>query len=194
MDRAALQLVPDQTTRVCRYCKAEKPLDDFYRQRPEHPERRMWRCKACYGAMQKAYRTRHPGHEPISGVLLRCFTCKEEKPAEQFGKNRRLQNGRKNSCPQCLRESGRETNWQRAGIDITREKYSELLAKQRGGCAICGGQQASKNKRHFDVDHDHATGRVRGLLCHGCNLGLGAFKDDAARLTLASLYLERNRG
>ena len=67
--------------------------------------------------------------------------------------------------------------------------YDALLALQGGVCAICG----KKSKRRLVVDHCHSRHRVRGLLCHKCNLGLGMFDDDIDRLRAAIAYLERSR-
>lgn len=64
------------------------------------------------------------------------------------------------------------------------ERYEELLQAQDGRCAIC-----RQTPETFMIDHDHKTGRVRGLLCPGCNLGLGHFKDDPDRLLAAKEYL-----
>jgi len=53
---------------------------------------------------------------------------------------------------------------------ITLEDYNELLIKQKGRCAICG---SLPKHRRLDIDHDHKTGQIRGLLCNRCNQGLG---------------------
>lgn len=78
------------------------------------------------------------------------------------------------------------------GINL--ERYRLMLEQQGGGCAICGtkvpGGRGSRG--YFHVDHSHETGQVRQLLCHGCNTGLGAFKEKAGLLRLAVLYLERH--
>jgi len=55
--------------------------------------------------------------------------------------------------------------WQR----LTPDQYAEMLEAQGGGCAICGNPPKS---RKLDEDHDHRTGRTRGLLCHRCNRAL----------------------
>lgn len=69
---------------------------------------------------------------------------------------------------------------------ITRLEYEAMLRHQGGVCAICG---EAPGTRSLHTDHDHATGEVRGLLCGGCNVGLGNFRDNPEFLFLASLYL-----
>lgn len=58
---------------------------------------------------------------------------------------------------------------------ITAEYYNKLLIQQEGDCAICGRSQSEFNYP-LHVDHDHQTGKVRGLLCCGCNTGLGHYE------------------
>lgn len=55
------------------------------------------------------------------------------------------------------------------------QEYLYLLELQRGCCAMCG-RSDNPGKRYFDIDHDHFTGRVRGLLCTGCNYMVGRFE------------------
>jgi Autographiviridae endonuclease VII len=64
--------------------------------------------------------------------------------------------------------------------------YKALLATQGGACAVC----RKKSPRTLCVDHCHATKKVRRLLCHRCNLGIGQFNDDPRLLRLAAAYLE----
>ncbi len=70
---------------------------------------------------------------------------------------------------------------------ITKERYGIMLIEQGGVCAICGGP--SNDRGSYHVDHDHRTGIVRGLLCGGCNSGLGFFKDDQSLMKIAIEYL-----
>ena len=72
---------------------------------------------------------------------------------------------------------------------ITIEDYRALELAQNGRCAICGGPPTGRGRLH--LDHDHVTGRVRGLLCSACNTGLGGLKDDPSLLHAAIDYLER---
>lgn len=71
---------------------------------------------------------------------------------------------------------------------ITVEDYRAMFEKQGGVCAICGAPPP--NKRGFHVDHDHKTGKIRGLLCHHCNVGIGNLRDSIDMLRKALAYLE----
>lgn len=73
---------------------------------------------------------------------------------------------------------------------ITLEQYNEMLSAQNDRCALCGTE---KNGKTFHVDHDHKTGKVRGILCYKCNVGLGSFDDDTKRLRKAINYLHKHR-
>ena len=71
---------------------------------------------------------------------------------------------------------------------LTPEAYQALHDGQGGTCAVCSIRET---KRSLHVDHDHVTGRVRGLLCNSCNRGIGLLKDDPRILRSAIAYLER---
>ena len=77
---------------------------------------------------------------------------------------------------------------------ITMDKYEEMLEKQNHKCGICEGEgfvmDASKHKLKLVVDHCHKTGKIRGLLCHNCNRGLGLFKGKLDVIESAIAYLE----
>lgn len=70
------------------------------------------------------------------------------------------------------------------------EDYGALFDAQDGRCAICREEPAEDQFLH--IDHDHETGRVRGLLCPPCNMGLGHFRDNADRMTAAVAYLAQS--
>ena len=80
---------------------------------------------------------------------------------------------------------------------ITVEQYQQMLSEQNGVCAICKNPETCKQGgvlMALAVDHDHATGRVRQLLCRSCNVGLGNYNDDPDLLQTAAEYLRRHRG
>jgi hypothetical protein len=78
---------------------------------------------------------------------------------------------------------------------LTIDDYESLLKKQNYKCAICGSDNTkSKISNRFYVDHDHETGKIRGLLCSNCNFALGHFNDNIDILLKAISYLEENNG
>jgi hypothetical protein len=80
------------------------------------------------------------------------------------------------------------------GISIA--EYREMLQMQDGRCGLCGadspGKQTGTDKKMY-VDHDHQSGKVRGLLCSRCNVGLGMFRDDPELMRRAAEYIEKAR-
>ena len=70
------------------------------------------------------------------------------------------------------------------------ELWRQLFDKQAGCCAICGKHQANL-KQTMNVDHNHKTGKIRGLLCHNCNLLLGFAEENIQTLKNAINYLKR---
>lgn len=73
------------------------------------------------------------------------------------------------------------------GIDV--DDYERMLEEQGGGCYLCG--KKPEGKRALDIDHDHETGKVRGLLCSNHNRGIGLLGDDITILAKAIQYLAR---
>ncbi len=75
---------------------------------------------------------------------------------------------------------------------ITLEDYAYMYRDQKGCCAICNTPEGEL-KKCLRVDHDHKTGKVRGLLCDRCNVGLGCFRDACVLLHMASNYISRRQ-
>lgn len=147
----------------------------------------------------------------------RCPSCKQIKAAGDFDW-RLAKNGRRYAQPYCKpcrrvysnkmhakhaekrnaarRGTGASTLHARArrlrvrGLDVS--AYERLLTQQRGVCAICG-RGPSGRFGVLCVDHDHATSKVRGLLCSRCNTGIGQFMDDAGLLAKATRYLRKHK-
>lgn len=80
----------------------------------------------------------------------------------------------------------------RITFGITLIQYNQMLKNQNNKCSICYSEVAN-GKGAFHVDHCHTTGKIRGLLCHYCNVGLGNFKDNIATLANAIQYLKISR-
>jgi hypothetical protein len=156
---------PVDPVKTCSVCKVSKNLDEFHRH-IRMADGRHPRCKTCANAYCKARST-----DPA--VLER----------------RRLWRERNQDKVKAL--TRRSDLKQRYGITVT--VYAVMLAEQDGRCAACRRTDPGKGRRFFDVDHDHSTGAVRGLLCHPCNKAIGFAQDDPAVLRALAEFLERGR-
>ena len=81
-------------------------------------------------------------------------------------------------------------NYLRRTFGISLKEYNDLLALQNNVCELCGGSPVVKDKG-FAVDHCHKTGKIRALLCRGCNVGIGNLKDDPELLEKAAAYIRK---
>ncbi len=122
-----------------------------------------------------------------------CNICMQMKASNEFYYHYQTADHLGTSCKSCYKESGRINRWFHK-YGITSEQYELMLISQNGVCKICGQPETKRNAPNqiqiLSVDHDHQTGKVRGLLCHSCNRGLGAFKDNVTFLDAASAYLK----
>lgn len=138
-----------------------------------------------------------------------CSDCKTEKPASEFHKNSRTRDGLQHRCKPC--NIAMVGAWQKAHpakdrakgaryrsqhpdqkrgyclkykYGITLDQFDAMSKAQGGVCKIC------RRPEKLVVDHDHVTGKVRGLLCNDCNTTLGKFNDEAPRFLSAVQYLQ----
>jgi hypothetical protein len=127
----------------------------------------------------------------------RCPKCGEIKPLEAFPKSKSSPIGVGSYCKPCHNARNRELKQRLYGggrhhhllnrYGVGAEAVEEMIQKQGGVCLICLKNPATQ------VDHSHSTGEVRGVLCDGCNGGLGAFNEDLDLLEEAARYLEEWR-
>jgi hypothetical protein len=195
----------------CRICGIDKPLKDFYHDKSmkgghqtigqecrktrdrEHRdsvlENGHTRTLEQREHMSAGHRGREPwnkgtggckkGHDPDlyvrmpSGVYV-CLACKRENGAKYRAKNR-----------ERIRIKTRVGRY-----DITIDELDELWSKQSGCCAICG---EALDTEKYRIDHDHTSGKVRGILCHSCNTGIGLLQDSPKILFNAMEYLKNAR-
>lgn len=113
-----------------------------------------------------------------------CNSCfiKHRRKRDRAGK-KRWREDNKEQCKILDRKKYLARNY-----GITEADWDRLFRSQRGKCKICGTHQSTLARR-LHVDHDHETGKVRGLLCVNCNQGLGSFHDDCDLLEKAKQYL-----
>ena len=81
-----------------------------------------------------------------------------------------------------------KTSHRRKNYNLEPHEYNKLIEDSNNLCMICKSPPGNKS---LNIDHDHKTGKVRGLLCHGCNTTLGLMKDNIDILTKAIEYLKK---
>lgn len=146
----------------------------------------------------------------------RCSKCGETKQVSDFYKTIRSKDGHDGQCKACCKEywsrpdvAERQRKYHRErsrrkydstkrrninlkqNHNITLEKFHEMLDAQSGKCEICQKSFKSDRGRGIAVDHDHSTGKIRGILCIHCNTILGQAFDNKEILKNAMLYLDR---
>lgn len=102
------------------------------------------------------------------------------------------------NCKQCQQNYAKEHQTRyhlRKNFNITEADYAAMLERQNGVCKICKEEETiidgqSKKLKPLSVDHCHNTGKIRGLLCTKCNLGISYFKHEPYLLRNAALYCE----
>lgn len=134
--------------------------------------------------------------------MITCGRCKILKEESEFFKDRTRPTGLHPWCKDCKNEVRiaaqkldpfRKRRYiLKTKYGMTLDDYDKLLAEQGGVCAICYGPARDRWGR-FNVDHDHSTNIVRGLLCVPCNQAIGHFYDDPKRCRQAATYLEQDR-
>ena len=106
-------------------------------------------------------------------MMKTCSDCKEVKPTSEFGRKKGNTDGLRGQCRSCR------------GI------YDNMFHEQNGCCASCGEPPKGTGRTGtLQVDHCHSTGKVRALLCHGCNTAIGLWNEDIEKILSAARYLE----
>ena len=122
---------------------------------------------------QKIWRNQH-----LAEGLQECTGCGLAKLLEEFHTHRHTFSGRSSLCKECNKVRCRDNGPMKL-YGITRDQYDVYMEDP---CAICGAEDTV-------LDHCHTTGKIRGALCHACNMGLGLYKDVPERLEAAAAYL-----
>lgn len=155
--------------KTCVKCEKPKRVGQFYKNKAR-PDGRDEYCKVCRGEVNKDYQKRNK-------------EAKNTRGREHYARH-------KDRLREEARERYHKNFWGhlKRAYGITKAQYERMVKKQKGRCAVCG----DRPKRRLHVDHDHETGEIRGLLCSGCNGGLGLFKDSIPNLQAAIQYLSEN--
>lgn len=148
----------------CRICSIEKNLEDFHKATAS-ADGRETRCKECLLAMKsKNYHKNLKVNREKARVKANEFRKKNKGYQRRYDLKRMY------------------------GLSL--EDYDAMLQSQNNSCKICESEDPGGKHKIFYVDHCHVTGNIRGLLCTGCNLALGGFRDKIESLERAILYLK----
>lgn len=175
MSMRSLELVKEK---ACSQCKSIKPFSEFSKHK-QHADGLSSNCKVCKNSKRRT-------DEYRSQALKASRVWRDKNP------------DRVKVWSKKFRESDYGKTWIRNDslkrlYGITVEQYNEMFESQKGCCAICLKHQ-SECKKRLAVDHDHETGATRSLLCHHCNTGIGAFRDNSELLDIAIKYLKAHKG
>jgi hypothetical protein len=160
----------------CTKCGEVKPLNEFYAMRGMRDGHRN-DCIECNKAAKRERHARNP--EPYRERARQWADDNPERRAAYQAEYRQR--------PEVKRRA-RDAYFLRT-YGLSADEVDEMLDAQNGGCAICGARPERLASMH--IDHDHEHGHLRGLLCVSCNQGLGQFRDDAALLLRAIVYLRQ---
>ena len=157
--------------KTCTKCGNKKELSDFHKDK-HNPDGLTYSCKECRNKRYNEFYSKNPDKV-------------KEKNDSQKSNRKAFYDSEKGIV------SSRRAHLKRK-FGITLEYYNELLDQQEHKCAICGGYETSYRNEVLSVDHNHDTGKIRGLLCNTCNRGLGLFKDNKEILINAINYLNND--
>lgn len=128
----------------------------------------------------------------VDGIKKCCSSDCSRKPVSEFSKNRDAADGFQDYCREChsRRYQARKDKVRRQMdsrlYGLLPGDYDRMLAAQGGNCAVCG--LCPDDGQRLAVDHDHATGKVRALLCRYCNTALGLLREDPERCSKLAEY------
>lgn len=162
-----LEPIGADKVKLCRGCNREKPLLEFYAHRGTK-DRRATYCKECARAYDVQRRA---------------------KDREKY-----VENLREWRAANVERRKELMRTWNLRLYGLRPEDYIAMYERQQGRCAICGENGETFGGRRLHIDHDHDTGKVRGLLCGLCNTAIGHLKDSPTLLRAAASYLEVSNG
>ena len=134
----------------------------------------------------------------------RCSKCTRWLPFSAFGPLKTCRDGLNSWCKECKRELRRKSTTPQEmrketlrKFGMTPQQYDRILEEQGGVCAVCKQPETRCSSRsktgqidRLAVDHDHATGDARALLCHRCNVSLGMMDEDPEYIRALAEYAE----
>jgi len=170
--------------RICIKCKINKELDQFRFRKDRN--RHITVCKQCMSIQSKEYRNKNIEEITRKHIIFRQINKEKIKIRNKISHEKRKDKIKLNyiNNKQKIKENYLINNY-----GINSENYNNMFNNQGGCCKICKIHQ-SELKISLCVDHDHVTGKIRGLLCSACNRAIGLLKDDYKILENAFMYLK----
>lgn len=185
---------PQQAEKACLNCLLVKPIDAFCFKDKAHTIR-LNLCKSCESERKLAWR-KNNRERVRAQERQRGWRRKRQKLVSRERKSNPLFNPQFPTVPPLPARyveppSSRGVAARTWKYGITPRQLNCLAEAQNNVCAICGEQE--KAGRPLNIDHCHATGVVRSLLCSRCNWGLGNFRDNPELMELAAAYIRSHR-
>ena len=153
---------------------------------------------------ERGYKVGRPRKGFDANGLKACTQCGVKKSRDGFHVDRSMSTGYSSVCAECRRLKRKKVSTDATRREyilqykygVTQEWFEDMLHEQGYKCAICSARFSGMEYGHESicVDHNHETGKARGLLCRSCNIGLGKFRDSVSSLDNAILYLEQHEG
>jgi hypothetical protein len=154
--------------KYCSGCEKELTTEEFGVDKQRHDSLTS-RCRSCRNKYSKKWERENPDSVAV----------KNKRARERERKKYLTPEGRRIHKDRELRST----------FGISLAEYETMLKNQNHGCAICSRQTAGHRTIYFAVDHNHKTGKVRGLLCSSCNRGIGHFFENINFMSSAIDYL-----
>lgn len=207
--------------KTCNKCGEDKLLDQYWKDH-RAPSGLVGSCKACASEQRKQYvasnkpakkrwyENRKAAAKADQVSEITCATCDTTKHVSEFYKNCATKTGYQIYCKVCVQDVWKEkyhtdaqfkvdvikraTESKRKNVyGVPPERFNEILLEQGNKCAICVRDlDGSTFKMRGNMDHNHQTGKPRGILCAHCNQALGMFQDSIKVLRCAVEYLEKH--
>lgn len=156
----------------CNKCNTFKPTESFGKDRGRKSGLTS-ACKECRNPQSKLWRDKNP------------------EKVKEINKVSKMKRKEYYSSPE--RKAKYRNSYLQRAFGITSAEYEEILKKQNGACAICNEYKLAPHRSFMPVDHSHETGKIRGILCNGCNQAIGIFEERKDLLENAIRYLKNNQ-
>jgi len=161
--------------KICSKCGNEKPLSEYYK-KYDTKDGLKNHCKTCSKIQNKQQYLKNRENR----LEKQCqYYLKNSEHVKEYGKNWRKRN----------REYCKEYDLHRH-YNLTKIEFEKILIDQNFKCAICNEILVPGKQTH--IDHCHNSMKVRGILCHRCNTGIGLFKESIYNLKEAIKYIEKH--